>query len=229
MKIVAVIPARGGSKGIIRKNVRSLSGKPLIAHSIEAAKNSTRIDRVIVSTDDEEIAQVAKQFGAEVVIRPENLAGDTASSESALSHVLDELENQYKYVPDLVVFLQCTSPIRSDGDLDSAIQLFLDSNLDSLLSVSSSHRFLWKQDGNRVSSINYDYKSRPRRQDLGEQFVENGSFYLFRPPILREFGNRLGGKIGLFVMPEECSWEIDSEIDFLVCESIMAVRNKQCI
>ena len=110
LKTLAIIPARGGSKGIPRKNVRLVAGKPLVAHSIEHARNTPAIQRVIVSTDDQEIADVARQYGAEVVLRPADISGDTATSESALVHVLDTLKEQENYEPDRVVFLQCKPP-----------------------------------------------------------------------------------------------------------------------
>ena len=120
--VLAIIPARGGSKGIPRKNVRPLLGRPLLAHSIEHARQAPSVTRVVVSTDDAEIAAVARRFGAEVVDRPAEISGDAASSESALLHVLDHLRDAEGYEPDLVVFLQATSPLRRPGDVQGAIE-----------------------------------------------------------------------------------------------------------
>ncbi len=223
MVTIAIIPARGGSKGVPRKNVRPLADKPLIAHSILDAKESKFTDKVYVSTDNLEIAEVSRKYGAEIIHRPEELAGDTASSESALIHALSEIEKT-GISPDLIVFLQCTSPIRTGTDIDNAIAKLKAENADSLLSVSPSHRFLWEEVDGVAKSINYDYRHRLRRQDMQPQYVENGSIYIFKPWVLKKFGNRLGGKISLFVMSETASWEIDSAPDFEIAESLM---NKQ--
>jgi N-acylneuraminate cytidylyltransferase len=126
MKYLAIIPARGGSKGIPRKNIRPLAGKPLLAYNIEAARNSRYIQRVVVSTDDPEIARVAQQYGAEVVWRPAEISGDTASSESALLHTLATLREQESYAPDVLVFLQCTSPLTLAEDIDGVITALLE-------------------------------------------------------------------------------------------------------
>jgi CMP-N,N'-diacetyllegionaminic acid synthase len=217
---IAIIPARGGSKGIPRKNVRLLRDKPLIAHSILAAKESKYTDKVYVSTDNLEIAEISQEYGAEIINRPDELAGDTASSESALIHAFSEVEGN-GINPDLIVFLQCTSPIRTGADLDMAIAKIKADNADSLLSVSPSHRFLWEEVNGVAKSINYDYRNRPRRQDMQPQYVENGSIYIFKPWVLKKFKNRLGGKISLFVMSEAASWEIDSPLDFEIAASLI--------
>lgn len=221
MKVMAVIPARGGSKGVPGKNVKLIAGKPLIAHTIEQAQQSAVVGRIFVSTDDADIAAVARKFGAEVVLRPASISGDTATSESAVLHALDTVRDEYNYEPDLVCFLQCTSPVRQAADIDNAVAVFLEQQADSLLTVSPSHRFLWSESSGEARSINYDHNARPRRQDMQPQYVENGSFYLFRPSILRANGNRLGGKVALYVMNEKASYEIDSLLDFRVVEVIL--------
>lgn len=204
-----------------RKNVRTLDGKPLIAHSIEHALSSGVIDDVFVSTDDAEIAKVSESFGAKVIWRPAELASDTASSESALVHAMSEL-GKIGIDPEHVFFLQCTSPVRKPGDLRLAFELMRAENADSLLTATRNHGFLWAYDQEgRIVSVNYDFRNRPRRQDMSPQFRENGSFYIFKPFVLREFNNRLGGKVALYEMTEECSYEIDSDVDFQVIETLM--------
>ena len=222
MECLAIIPARGGSKGILRKNVRLIAGKPLLAHSIEQALSSKLISRVVVSTDDSEIAVVTQQYGAKVVWRPAEISGDTATSESALLHALDHLRDLENYQPDLVVFLQCTSPIRLKQDIDSAIQVLIDDNADSLLSVVRSHAFLCRVMDEQAQSFNYDYRSRPRRQDRQTEYRENGSIYVFKPWVLRRFDNRLGGKIVLYEMDGKSAIDIDSMWDFELCEWVMS-------
>jgi len=115
---LAIIPARGGSKGIPRKNIRPLAGKPLIAYSIEAALQAESVNRVVVSTDDSDIVKVSKQYGAEIVWRPDEISGDKVSSELALLHVLDQLNKSENYIPDFIVFIQCTSPLMLSKDID---------------------------------------------------------------------------------------------------------------
>lgn len=224
LNIAAVIPARGNSKGIPRKNVRPIAGLPLIAHSILDCRESHHVDHVFVSTDDLEIKQVAEQYGATVIDRPTAIAGDNASSESALIHALETVESKY-FEPDLIVFLQCTSPVRTGADIDLAIQQLQATDADSLLSVSRSHRFLWQAKEDKVVSINYDYRQRQRRQDLAPQYVENGSIYIFKPWVLKTLENRLGGKISLFCMDEKAAWEIDSLLDWKILELLLTNDN----
>ncbi len=225
MSSVAIIPARGGSKGLPGKNIRNLANKPLIAHSIINAKEAKLVDKVYVSTDDRQIAEVSRKYGAEIIDRPDELANDTASSESALIHAVEQIESQGVNIT-LVVFLQCTSFIRTAQDIDNAIKKVKTESADSLLSVSPSHRFLWQEVDGIAKSINYDYGCRLRRQDMQPQYVENGSIYIFKPWVLKELNNRLGGKIALFYMSEAASWEIDSLLDFEVAECLM--KNISC-
>ncbi len=225
MSIITIIPARGGSKGLPGKNIRNLADLPLIAHSILSAKEANLVDKVYVSTDDRDIAEIAQNYGAEVIDRPEQLANDTASSESALIHAVKLIENDGIEI-DLVVFLQCTSPIRTGEDIDNAIKKVTTENADSLLSVSPNHRFLWQEVDDVAQSINYDYRRRLRRQDMQPQYVENGSIYIFKPWVLKELNNRLGGKISLFPMSEAASWEIDSLLDFEIAESLLKKQVK---
>lgn len=223
MEIVCIIPARGGSKGIPRKNAKFIAGIPLIAHSIVHAMQSHLITHVYVSTDDPEIASISQQYGAKIILRPVEISGDNASSESALQHALESIE-KLGVSPQLVVFLQCTSPLRHTNDIDCAIQQLHDEKADSLLSVSPSHRFLWEKSGESIRSVNYDYTDRKRRQDLPSQFLENGSIYIFKPWVLKNLNNRLGGKITLYCMGDEDSFEIDSQLDFELVEFLLARR-----
>jgi CMP-N,N'-diacetyllegionaminic acid synthase len=224
MKIVAAIPARGGSKGIPRKNVRLIAGKPLIAHTIGQALQARAIGRIFVSTDDGEIANISGEYGAEVVKRPAELASDNATSESALLHILDYLNHHEGFEPDLVVFLQCTSPVRRSDDIDRAVDHLLKSKADSLVSGTAWHGFLWHEERGDAKPVNYDYLNRRRRQDLPEVFRENGSIFIFKPWVLRKFQNRLGGKIVLYPMDFWSAYEIDVEEDLALCEWILKSR-----
>lgn len=224
MKILAIIPARGGSKGIPRKNIRLLAGKPLVAHTIEQALRARQVNRTIVSTDDTEIAKVAQQYGAEVVMRPPELATDTASSESVLLHVLSFLEEKEGYVPSLVVFLQPTSPLRQPDDIDNAINKLIKDNADSLFSCCGLHNFYWRLEGGRPVSVNYDYQHRPRRQEFTPEYIENGSIYVTKTEIIKQYGNRLGGSVTLYEMNPLDSFQIDTPEDFLLLERLISLR-----
>ncbi|NUT60281.1 MULTISPECIES: acylneuraminate cytidylyltransferase family protein [unclassified Herbaspirillum] len=223
-RIVAIIPARGGSKGIPKKNIHMLAGKPLITHTIEQALHSELVSLVVVSTDDERIAEISRMAGAQVIHRPVDLSNDTASSESALVHAIKQLANDHDISPELVVFLQCTSPLRHPHDIDRAIRTLREKGADSLLSVSPSHRFLWEEHNGEARSLNYDYRQRPRRQDMAPQFAENGSIYVFRPEQLLASGNRLSGKIALYKMDEDAALDIDSLVDMQIAEALLAGR-----
>jgi N-acylneuraminate cytidylyltransferase len=222
MEILAVIPARGGSKGVPRKNIRLLAGKPLIVHTIEQALSACTVTRTVVSTDDAEIAEVSSAAGAEVVVRPGAIANDTASSESALLHALDTLAAK-TYQPDGVAFLQCTSPVRTARDIDDAVHQWRARNADSLVSVTEWHGLNWVRRNGVPRSANFNYHSRPRRQDMSQQFRENGSIFIFRPEILRQTGNRLGGRIELFPMSPLTSVETDTEEGFLLSECLLPI------
>jgi len=218
--IATIIPARGGSKGIPGKNIMPVAGKPLIAHSIEHGLQAGLSDGVYVSTDDDNIARVSKAHGARVIRRPSNLATDIATSESALLHAVEAIEKESGKRLDLVVFLQATSPVRTAADVDGAIETLRRENADSLFSGSPLADFcIWQSKGQELSSVSYDYKSRKRRQDFdGKYYLENGSIYVFKPDILRQYGNRLGGKMAIYEMEMWKSFEIDSMEGAELCE-----------
>lgn len=222
--ILAIVPARGGSKGIPRKNLAPLAGRPLLSWTVEQARATPEIDRVVVSTDDDEMAAVAEARGAEVVRRPESLAGDEASSESALVHVLDILAED-GYEPDLVVFLQATSPLRRPDEISAALRTLEEEDADALFSASIVHGFVWRQSPQGdLDALTYDPASRPRRQDIGEDLLENGSIYVFKPWVLREHGNRLGGRIAVHRMDPLDSFQVDEPGDLELMERLLAIR-----
>lgn len=141
MSIFAVIPARGGSKGLPGKNIRLFAGKPLLAYMIEAAQTASLVNKVFVSTDSEEIAAVAIRYGAEVIIRPKSISGDTASSEATLLHALEHFEKTEK-LPDILLLLQCTAPFTAPEDINGTIRTMLNNEADSALAVVPFHHFL---------------------------------------------------------------------------------------
>jgi CMP-N-acetylneuraminic acid synthetase len=220
-EVLAIIPARGGSKGIPRKNLRPFGGMPLLGHTVLQSRAAVSINRTVVSTEDNEIASVARAFGAEVVKRPPELSGDRASTESALLHVLDFLEVTERYSPDLVVLLQCTSPLRQPGDIDAAVETLRSEGADSLFSAAPINGFVWRITGQGPRSVSYDFRQRPRRQDADQDVVENGSIYVFRPSVLRREGNRLGGKIAVYSMNPLDSFQLDDEADWRLLEALL--------
>lgn len=224
MDYLSIIPARGGSKGLPNKNILDLNGKPLIAWTIEQSLFSKKINRTVVSTNSTEIQRISNSYGAETpFIRPKSLSDDTATTESALLHCIDWLEQNEQYMPDAVVLLQCTSPYRFTDRIDQAIELFESTQADSLVSVSPFWHFLWEQDKSSAKAL-YDFENRPRRQDIPPEqvkFKENGSIYITKTSTLKQNLNRLGGKIVLFEMSEDEGFEIDTATDFSLLETLM--------
>ncbi|BDI59744.1 acylneuraminate cytidylyltransferase family protein [Qipengyuania nanhaisediminis] len=221
MKVLAIIPARGGSKGLPGKNLRPIAGDPLIVWSIRHALASRCVTDTVVSTDCEQIAEVARNAGALVpFLRPAALASDTAPTEPVMLHALAAMEGaRGRY--DLVALLQPTSPLRSPDMTDRAFAQLEAEGADSLLAVTECHAFFWQRDPVRAS---YDYLARPRRQDIvpaDRRYRETGSLYLTRRDLLVSQGNRLGGKIALFETSENEGFEVDSLADLRLLETLM--------
>ncbi|MEZ4708767.1 MAG: acylneuraminate cytidylyltransferase family protein [Caldilineaceae bacterium] len=229
MSNLCIIPARGGSKGIPRKNIRPLAGKPLIAHTIEQAHQSTHVDRVVVSTDDAEIATVAQAYDAEVVWRPVEISGDFASSEEALLHTLDMLARREGYAPTLTVFLQCTSPLTLAEDIDGTINRLLHTEADSALAVTPFHYFLWRHcdTSDEAIGINHDKQVRLLRQQREPQYLETGAVYVMRTAGFRQVRQRFFGKTAVYIMPNERCHEIDEPVDLEMAEVLMRQQQAQ--
>lgn len=220
-KTLAVIAARGGSKGIPQKNVLDLCGKPLIAWTVEQARAARGVDVVAVSSDSDQILAAAEAAGAVGVRRPDDISGDLASSESAWLHALDAIDGRMGRF-ERIVALQATSPIRESGDIEHALDTFDREHLDSLLSVCEvEDYFNWRIGTSGPEPINYDYRNRRMRQQIEKRYLENGSFYVLTPSLLREQNNRLGGKIGFHVMERHKMFQIDRPEDVKLCAAIM--------
>ena len=219
MNIVAIIPARAGSKGLKNKNIYPILSKPLIQWTIDQVKKSKLINKVLVSTNDAKIEKLlSPDKSIELIRRPDAISGDNASSEAAIIHAINFFEKKYKYMPDVIVFLQATSPLRKNDDIDNALNYFINNNMDSLFSATKIDDLtLWKNEKNNWKSINFDYKDRKPRQLMNDNFIENGSIYIFKTEIILNENNRLGGKIGVFEMDFWQTWEIDSieEVDLV--------------
>lgn len=211
-RVACVIPVRGGSKGIERKNLVPVAGKPLMVWTIEQALAVPGLD-VHVSTEDAEIADVARSAGANVIERPAELARDDTASEPVIEHAIRVLAARGRR-PDVVVFLQATSPVRRPGTIARALEQFAATGADSLLSVVAESPFLWRAGSPATAS--YDYTRRPRRQDIppGERvFRENGSIYVTRTSVYETLHNRLGGHIELFELDPIESVDVDGAAD----------------
>ena len=222
-RVLGIVPARGGSKGVPRKNVRELAGKPLIVWTIEAAQRAQHIERVVVSTDDDEIAAVAATAGAEVIRRPAEIAEDTTPTEPSLFHMLDELEAREGYAPDAVSLLQCTSPLRGADLIDDCVGLLFETGCDAVMTVLHvQHWYLsGTMDQENRFRPEYEYAKRPRSQEMPEKYRENGAVYVTRLGALRHYGNRLGGDVRVIPMDPVRSVDIDSEEDFLLAQAVI--------
>ena len=213
-EVLAIIPARGGSRGLPHKNLQSINGVPLLARAILIAKQSLYIKRVIVSTDDENVMEVAKKYGGETIRRPVELSGDQARSESALLHALETLRENEQYVPDLVVFVQCTSPFTISDDLDDAIRVLVKTNADSVFTAIEDYGCFWTEHPSRgVEGMNHDKNDRLPRQMRKPLIRESGSAYVMRTEGFMKEKSRFFGKIAYSPMPAYRAFEIDDPVD----------------
>ena len=216
--VIAFIPVRGGSKSIPLKNIKPFCGKPLVCWNIEALEQCRPIDRIIVATDSVEIENVVRErhYSKTEIYRrlPEN-ASDTASTESVMLEYIDA-----KKMPEETVFIlvQATSPLTQTEHFIGAMDLYESGAYDSILTCVRNRRFFWNADG---TSLNYDYRNRPRRQEFDGMFMENGAFYINTVGNILRDKNRLSGKIGIYEMPEYTSIEIDEPDDWTILEQLM--------
>ncbi len=224
MEYLAIIPARGGSKGIPRKNLTKVYGVPLVARAVRSALAADSITRTVVSTDDEEIAHVAREAGAEVIMRPDSLSGDEAPTEPALLHVLETLAADEGRQPDLICFIQCTSPLTMPDDLDQGIEALQAQKADCLITVAPTCDFLWRRKGDgSAQAIAHDSSAiRKGRQVLEPQYRETGAFYVLRTEGFIVARNRFFGRMALFEMPPERSVDIDEPLDLDLAEFLIA-------
>lgn len=222
-KIVAIIPARGGSKGIPHKNIKLFAGKPLIAHIIETAKKVPELNRIIVSTEDEEIAEIAKVYGAEVpFIRPKELAKDETPTLPVVRHAVTYLEEKENYRPDIVILLYSTSPLLKPERVSEAIKMLKKGNFDSILSVEEDRGHYWIEKG-----VDYERlypKILKNRQFTEPLFKENGAICVCTETILMNYNTLLGKKIGFLIMQKEENIDIDGPLDFEIAEFLLKKR-----
>ena len=222
MNIIAIIIARGGSKGLPNKNIISFCGKPLIAWTIETCLKGG-IKSVWVSSDSEKILKISEKYGASTIKRPSQYASDHSNSESAWIHAVEYLRKELKIKIDWVIAPQVTSPLTEAKDVSKGILKIKTENHDSYFSSCVVEDLLfWKyKDGQKLRSINYDWQKRERRQDVKKQFIENGAFYAFKPELLIKNQNRFGENIGNIEMDKWKIFEIDNLEDMKICEVLM--------
>lgn len=226
-KMIAIIPARGGSKGLPGKNIKEMCGKPLIAYTIEAALAAKSIDHVILSTDDEEIAAVAKKYGAEVpFMRPAELASDTAMAVDNYIYTIGRLEEEWNTTIDSFVVLQPTSPLRISEDIDGAVQLFNDRKADSVVTyVKEAHPVFWHKKIDENNKLEDLFEGTiANRQDLPTTYYPNGAVYVFSTAMIRQ-RKYYTDKSYAYIMPRERSVDIDFLDDFKYAEFLM--QNKK--
>lgn len=224
MKILSIIPARGDSKGIPMKNLIKLNKKPLLEYTVKASLESNLTTKTIVSTDNLKISDYALKLGAEVIKRPPKLSTDKMTIEPVIFHTLDVLKKKQNFIPDLIVLLQNTSPLRNSKHIDESIQLLLKKKYDSVFSAFKSHYFLWEMLPKGSKPINYSPKKRPNRQEIRNQFIENGALFVTKYASFIKNACRISDKIGIYEMSEELSYQIDSEHDKNLIENIL--KNK---
>jgi YrbI family 3-deoxy-D-manno-octulosonate 8-phosphate phosphatase len=212
-RVLAVVPARGGSKGVPGKNVLPVGGTPLVVRAVRECLAARRATHVVVSTDDEAIAEAGLRAGAEVVMRPAEIAGDGATSESALVHAMDVFAADHGADPDVVLLVQCTSPFITADDVDGVIAAVVDDGADTALTVAPFHGFIWRDGAAGVNGVNHDKASRPRRQDRPLDLLETGAAYAMRGDGLREHQHRFFGRTALVHTDPARVLEIDEPGD----------------
>jgi YrbI family 3-deoxy-D-manno-octulosonate 8-phosphate phosphatase len=194
--VVAVIPARGGSKGVPAKNLATVGGEPLVTRAVRACLDAELVTDVLVSTDDFSIAAAARAAGAQVVERPSEIAGDTATSEAAVLHAVDSYESRSGRAADVVLLVQCTSPFITSGDIDAVAGAVVEGGADSALTVAPFHGFIWRDDpeAGGGAGVNHDKAYRPRRQDRPQDLLETGAAYAMDASGFRKSGHRFFGR-----------------------------------
>jgi len=228
--ILCVVPARGGSKGLPGKNIRQLEGKPLIAYTIEQAKGSKYIDRVIVSTEDEQIAEVAVKFRAEVPFkRPRELAEDDSSMMDVLLHSVKWMEEEAQFKFDILVLLHVTTPLRDTEDIDTCIELLVDEKAENVFSVTEACRnpyfnMVEVTAGNEVRLVKEAHFS--TRQSAPKVFDMNASIYVWWKDVFKKEKGLFLKKTRIYPMPRERSVDIDEPLDFRIAEMLMREKQK---
>nr|WP_233158196.1 acylneuraminate cytidylyltransferase [Actinokineospora bangkokensis] len=224
-RVVAVVPARGGSKGVPGKNLATVGGVPLVARAVTAVLDSGVVDEVVVSTDSAEISAAAAAAGATALPRPAELSGDTASSESAVLHALDVLRERDGADPGVVLLVQCTSPFIAPETVSAVVSRVREGGADSAFTAVRVHEFLWRvsPDG-AADGVNHDKSVRPRRQDREPEYRETGAVYAMRTAGLRAAGHRFFGRTELVEVPAADALEVDTPDELALARRVAEGR-----
>ena len=222
MKVASIILARGGSKGVPNKNKRDFCGKPLISWTIEQCiDGGIDKDDIFVSSDSHDILEIGHEYGVGSILRTPEVSDDGATSELSWIYSIDYLR-KLGFDYDWIFAPQVTSPMREPSDIENGLLMAESGEYDSLFAATKTDQCsLWKRGKDGLESIGYDYKNRKRRQDNDIQYIENGSFYMFKPDSIKKFNNRMYGNIGIVEMDQWKSFEIDSIEDFKLCSLVM--------
>jgi CMP-N,N'-diacetyllegionaminic acid synthase len=230
VKVLAIIPARGGSKGIPKKNLRKLAGKPLIEYTISAAKNSKLISKIIVSTDDKKIAKLSESLGVDVpFLRPKNISQDNSKTLDVINHSIDFLKISQDYIPDIVILLQPTSPLRTTRDIDKSIQLLKQKKCSSVISVKKIKEHpnaAFKLSKKNLKPVMKNFEQFYQRQKFPDLFFPTGGIYTFWYETLKNTKNIYGSQITPLIISDESMIDIDNPLDFFICESIIINQKK---
>jgi CMP-N-acetylneuraminic acid synthetase len=220
MSVLGLIPCRGGSKGVPRKNIREVAGEPLLAHTVRASCEADRIDRTIVSTDDDDIKSAALAAGADVPFtRPDGLASDEADIEPVIKHAVDYILEETDEYYDTIFLLQATSPLRTAEHINESIKQYHEYNADSLVAVSEDDSYRWRKNKNGAQIINYD--SRKRRQEKDSEYVESGAIYGVDTKLFLKTGNLQAGTTMLYVLDQISALDIDEPFELWLADKVL--------
>ncbi|PSP48874.1 acylneuraminate cytidylyltransferase family protein [Halobacteriales archaeon QH_3_68_24] len=221
MSVLGLVPCRGGSKGIPRKNVREVAGEPLLAHTVRASCDAERVDRTVVSTDDAEIKEAALEAGADVPFdRPAELATDEALIEPVIEHAVEWLREHEGETYDTIALLQATAPLRTAEHVDEAVATYEAEDADSLVAVSEGDSYRWRETPDGAEIVNYD--SRKRRQEKEPEYVESGALYLVDTDLFLETGDLQAGKTALSVLDRVSALDIDEPFELWMADEILS-------
>lgn len=230
--MIALIPARGGSKGLPGKNIKNLCGKPLIAHTIGAALNASGIDRVVVTTDSEEIAEIAKQYGAEVpFLRPKELAGDTSSAVDVYLHAVDFLQKESGQEIQKFMVLLPTAPLRGSENIEQALKEFYEKKAETLISMKEAETpvswYYGMNEEGRVKNLGFDGQNAVKNRQVNNvYYIPNGAIYILDTRLLREKRTYYSDNTVAYLMSQEESVDIDYELDFKIAELLLSQKEK---
>jgi len=221
MSVLGLVPCRGGSKGIPRKNVREVADEPLLAHTVRASRDAERVDRTVVSTDDAEIKEAALEAGAEVPFdRPAELATDEALIEPVIEHAVEWLREHEGETYDTIALLQATAPLRTAEHVDEAVATYEAEDADSLVAVSEGDSYRWRETPDGAEIVNYD--SRKRRQEKEPEYVESGALYLVDTELFLETGDLQAGTTALSVLDRVSALDIDEPFELWMADEILS-------